>query len=191
MTGRKGRGSTEPKGGRRPRAREHATSLLDHLFVMHYRLLLKIARENGAAGDDSDVLNATYVKLRERWELWCDLERGGVKAYMITSVRHSALDHSRRRNRAPKLLACESDEMISNRSPHDSGRVEREYPVLLDRIAELKPDERRLIQLRLEENLSFAEIAGILKIKVAAARMKVSRLRKKIRERQRKYHPDA
>jgi len=146
------------------------------LFVQRvFRFIFYMTRNREQA---EDLTQNTFLKLWKNISLY-DPKRGCPSTYLFTIARNLTID-SLREAKSVNLESAEEIESETNLI-EDYGKVETKDRAL--RILKmLDREERQLVILRFFEDLSFAEIAKILKIKETAARVKVHRVLLKIRE---------
>lgn len=130
----------------------------------------------GAIAADDVVHDAVIrgIRHRHRFEFRHD---GAFLAYLRKSIRHRIVDEIRRARRRPVLVSMGPHESV-DRGVSPLGRLiarshARRYRQLLGRLSDR---DRRLIVLRVEQGLSYAEIAGHLGMRTeSAARMAIRR----------------
>jgi RNA polymerase sigma factor (sigma-70 family) len=121
-----------------------------------------------------DIVSETFVRVwgaRERVDLTT------VRAYLLAIARNVFLKGLRRRHREAPL-----DETIADPAPPPdaSHAVTAELARALAALAELPEIDRTALLLRLDEELTYEDIAAILGITPVAARVKVHRARAKL-----------
>ena len=100
----------------------------------------------------------------------------------VTTVHNVCIDFVRRNSRSPMVGIDESRDTIDDNA---DDALQREH--ILDDVQRiiaqnLSPQQRRVLDLREVQGLSFEAIAEMLSMQPAAVRMTLSRARKTIRE---------
>lgn len=130
----------------------HAASL----FALARRLL-------PVQADAEECVQEVFVKLVEAGSRLSAIEN--LRAYLCASVRHAAAACSRRRERAALLheRAAPVDEALT---PSPARGEARELGRALER---LPPEQREVVALKVDGELTFAEIASVLGISLNTA----------------------
>jgi RNA polymerase sigma-70 factor (ECF subfamily) len=136
-----------------------------------YRQALAIL---GAPSDAEDALQEVFLKLVKR--------RGGeirdLRSYLLTAARHEAYTLLRRRKR--ESVGYEADVALSEEPGRSRSFLEAE--IARNALLRLPPEQREVVNLKVYEQMTFQEIARIVK---ASANTVASRYRyamKKLRE---------
>ncbi|MEU1210083.1 RNA polymerase sigma-70 factor [Nocardia sp. NPDC005825] len=153
------------------------------LFTVAYQLL-------GSAADAEDVVQDSYLRWRET-----DRERvENPRAYLTTVVTRQALNHLRtvRRRREeyvgswlPEPIRTDAD------TEHDVLLAESVSMAMLLVLETLGPTERAVFVLSEVFGHSFVEIAGMVGKSDATVRQIAHRARAHVRERRKRFDPDA
>ena len=134
------------------------------------------AGSRGAIGADDVVQEAVMRSLRQldRFEFRHD---EAFLAYLRKSIRHRIVDEIRRAHRRPALVALGTRESIDRgASPLERLIAKSRLQRYRDRLAALSSRDRRLIVLRVEQGLSYADVAARLGMRTeSAARMAITR----------------
>jgi RNA polymerase sigma-70 factor (ECF subfamily) len=134
------------------------------------------AGSRGAIGADDVVQEAVMRSLRQlnRFEFRHD---EAFLAYLRKSIRHRIVDEIRRAHRRPALIALGTRESIDRGvSPLERLIAKSRMRRYRDQLATLSDRDRRLIVLRVEQGLSYADVAARLGMRTeSAARMAITR----------------
>ncbi len=124
--------------------------------------------------DAEDVLQDTLIKVCRDAGRY----RPGTRpqAWILTVAHHTALDLVRRRRRRA-TVPLEDIEALAV-APAEG---EEELASLLDLLAQLNDEERRLMVLRIYHELPYEEIAEVMGISVAAAQKRYQRALSRLR----------
>lgn len=183
------RGATECKGGgeaghrivkwrfvmiapHSPEILKHRESLLGHIR--------SIVREPAEA---EDVLQETLVRAHRTFEQLRD--DSALPTWLFRIATHLSLDHLRHRSRRPQVQECELDEIRDeDGAPSLEGLMEqREMSACVQRyLLELPVDYRTVILLHDLEGLTAAEVAAVLEISLANAKVRLHRARERLKE---------
>ena len=151
-----------------------------------YRLCFRMV---GNADDAADQTQEAFIKA------WRSLESFQFKAAFSTWLYRLAsnvcLDHlrsSKRSRTVPLIVTCEDSETLTI-DPPDPAPLPEEQAVLSEEqqflqaaLASLELEERRLLTLRVVNDLSYAEIAALLEIKEGTVKSRLSRARERLRK---------
>jgi RNA polymerase sigma factor (sigma-70 family) len=166
-------------------------------FYDHFRprLVSYFERRTGPAELDETLAHiwrtalAGIVRLRSPAAAWNWLRAVGEN--FLRSERRSASERRQTRQAAlPKLQQEEGVrrageavlERLAAADAFDEGRWPIDRPTLHERWARLDPDERRVIEMRVHEDLEFAAIAQRIGISSVAARQRYSRAMRRLRD---------
>ncbi|MBX2996926.1 MAG: RNA polymerase sigma factor [Caldilineaceae bacterium] len=126
-------------------------------------------------GDEADDITAeTFVRV---WAGFDRVRMATVKGYLFTIARNLYLQARKQAQRQVEL----SDELTSTSpSPTEINEQRTELARVICVLQTLPEIDRVALILRVEEDLPYEEIAAILDISVAAAKVKVHRARLKL-----------
>jgi RNA polymerase sigma-70 factor (ECF subfamily) len=136
------------------------------VYALCYRLL-------GRAHDAEDATQTTFVRAFSALPRFRGDSTARTWIYRIAT--NEALAILRRRRDGPELL-------------EDTASTEDGATAVVERIAvraaldRLSPDHRTILVLRLWEEMSYVEIAGVLGISLPAVKMRLSRAREEFRK---------
>lgn len=135
-----------------------------------YRLLVALL---GRADDAEDALQEVFVKLA----LKSCSHVEDLRPYLFRMARNEAINTLRRRKREHRLMENYGEENVNNNDPFSAAN--HDWQKLL---ARLPLEQREIIALKIWEEMTFAEIAHIVKTSpnTAASRYRygIERLRK-------------
>ncbi len=131
------------------------------------------------SGDPSlaqDLASEAFVRV---WTAKERVELSTVRAYLFAIVRNLFLQHLRRERRRAPL-----DERIVDDRPGPEARVagQTRLRAVLATLRVLPEVDRSALLMRADGELSYEEIAAVLRISVAAAKVKVHRARLRLAE---------
>lgn len=135
---------------------EHARSL--------YAFLLNLTRDES---DTRDLLQEIFVKLARHPELLDGIRN--ARAFLIRLAHNAAIDLIRRRGARERTKENVSAEPISPFEPANDPDEQIFRAELTGALAELPPDQRAVVHLKLWEGLTFEEISTALDIPLNTA----------------------
>ena len=125
-----------------------------------FHIAITYAREREAA---RDISQDAFLKAYERLS---SLRTGAsFKPWIAQIAYHESLNWVRRNRRGPHLLDLpEADHLATSAPSQEDGLLTRESGALMShRLSRLNPRYRMVVTLRYFEELSIAEIAGVLR----------------------------
>jgi len=134
------------------------------------KLIAYVARITGSRSSAEDIVQEAFIKLSQYWR--GELSPGpAVSAWLYKAAHHAAVDHIRRekfRTETHKRHKAESEILAEEQSQTASGDdAQRAAAARRVRaaLASLPERERSLVVLKVYENKSYNEIAGITGLK--------------------------
>jgi RNA polymerase sigma-70 factor (ECF subfamily) len=124
-----------------------------------YAFLLNFTRDEA---DTRDLLQGIFVKLAREPELLAGVR--DERAFLIRLAHNAAIDLIRRRGARERTKENFAAEIISPFATASDPDEETFRQELSDALAELPPDQRAVVHLKLWEGLTFEEIAAALDI---------------------------
>lgn len=158
---------------------EHAQAL--------FAFLLNFTRD---ADDTRDVLQEVFIKLARHPKLLCDAR--DERAFLIRLAHNAAIDLMRRRGTRGKhheQFGVET-ETLSPFAPADDPDEQTFRAGLASALAELPPEQRAVVHLKLWEGLTFEQIAETLGIPLNTAASRYRYGLDKLRERLRPLYEE-
>ncbi len=163
--------------------RDGELDALGELFERHhgplFGFLFKLTGDRPAAEDLTQIVFQRMLKYRHTYR-----DDGSFTAWMYHLARRCAADHFRRASHAPCAtdpadLAAHADD-----APHAGLRAAAhdDQALLRTALARLDQDDREVLLLSRFQELSFAEIAGILDCSAGAAKVRAHRALRALRE---------
>ncbi len=157
---------------------------LERLYDEHaqplYAFLLNFTRDES---DTRDLLQEIFVKLARKPELLDGIR--DERAFLIRLAHNAAIDLIRRRGTRERTKENFAAETISPFAPAKDPDEQTFRAELADALAELPPDQRAVVHLKLWEGLTFEQIADALDIpqNTAASRYRygLDKLRERLR----------
>lgn len=144
---------------------------------------------SGNAEDAADLTQEAFIKA------WRCLEsfrfKSSFSTWLYRLASNVCLDHLRsakRNQTVPLIVTCADSETLAI-DPPDPAPLPEEQVVLTEEqqylqlaMASLEIEERRLLTLRVVNDLSYAEIAELLEIKEGTVKSRLSRARDRLRK---------
>ena len=156
--------------------RDGELDALGELFERHhgplFGFLLKHTGQRTAAEDIAQTVFQRMLKYRHTYR-----DEGRFAAWMYHLARRCAADHFRKANAAPHATDPANLQDHADDAPDAGARaaVRDDHALLHTALARLDRDDREVLLLARFQELSFAEIAGILECSVGAAKVRAHR----------------
>ncbi len=146
-----------------------------------YRLALRLTTEPSRA---EDLVQDTVLKAFRSWERY---QPGtNVRGWLFTILRNTFINDYRRRQREPIAMDLEAVEPYSiSRAPADEDPEGTFFSQIIDAkvleaIDALPEDFREVLVMSDVENMTYAEIAEVLKIPVGTVKSRLFRARRQL-----------
>lgn len=149
---------------------------LGELFERHHRplfgFLIKLTGHRSAAEDIAQVVFERMLKYRHTYR-----DEGNFAPWMYQLARRCASDHFRKSAAAPAHHDPADLQDHADETPHAGDHATRndDHALLRSALKRLHHDDREVLLLSRFQELSFAEIAGILECSVGAAKVRAHR----------------
>ena len=163
--------------------RDGELDALGELFERHhgplFGFLVKFTGNRGAAEDIAQTVFQRMLKYRHTYR-----DDGRFSAWMYHLARRCAADHFRRAGAAPHATDPATLEERADDSPHAAQHASTrdDHALLHAALARLDRDDREVLLLARFQELSFAEIAGILECSVGAAKVRAHRALRELKD---------
>ncbi len=163
--------------------REGELDALGELFERHhgplFGFLVKHTGDRAAAEDIAQTVFQRMLKYRHTYR-----DEGCFTAWMYHLARRSAADHFRKGNATPQATDPADLNEHADDTPHAAHRAATndDHALLQTALARLDCDDREILLLARFQELSFAEIAGILECSVGAAKVRAHRALRELRD---------
>lgn len=139
-----------------------------------YYYALHIVNDSEAS---KDILSDVFVGL---WNNIDKVEMESINAYLMTSIRHRAIDYLRR-----NILQTQySDDYMKEATLfYDDGNDELEKDKLVEKmLSQLQPPTRDILEMCYLKRMKYAEVAEALNISPATVKKHISKALKILRE---------
>ena len=156
---------------------------LGELFERHhgplFGFLVKHTGQREAAEDVAQTVFQRMLKYRHTYR-----DDGSFTAWMYHLARRCAADHFRKSNAAPHATDPADLQEHADDAPHAAhhATTRDDHALLRTALARLDRDDREVLLLSRFQELSFAEISGILECSVGAAKVRAHRALRELRE---------
>lgn len=154
---------------------------MENLYRDNHRLMYWAAHKvMGAHGDLDDVVADACVSLIRKIHVIREMDGNILRAYVISTVRNTALSHLRSEGRRREHGADTEMEGIGSEEPSPLERVCALDMVarLMDAIERLSARDQDVLRMKYLSDMTDAEIAEILGIERVTVRVALSRARK-------------
>lgn len=156
---------------------------LGELFERHHRplfgFLVKLTGNRPAAEDIVQTVFQRMLKYRHTYR-----DSGSFTAWMYHLARRCSADYFRSTSAAPVATTPADLNQHPDEAPHAAqcATTREEHELLHTALARLDRDDREVLLLSRFQELSFAEIAGILECSVGAAKVRAHRALRELRD---------
>ena len=163
--------------------RDGELDALGELFERHhgplFGFLVKLTGKREAAEDVAQTVFQRMLKYRHTYR-----DDGSLTAWMYHLARRCAADHFRKANAAPHATDPADLQDHADEAPHAAHRATAsdDHELLRTALARLDRDDREVLLLSRYQELSFAEISGILECSVGAAKVRAHRALRELRD---------
>lgn len=173
---------TRLQSGREPRTPPGRQSIVDErkerfreLFDSCYPLVHGYLRRRAAHDDIDDLTAEVFVTA---WRRLDDVPGGAELPWLYGVARLTLANHRRGAQRRRKLA-----DRIIRLAPASAASGDSEFDEVHTALARVTPDDRELLRLAAWEQLSTADISVVLGCSENAAALRLSRARRRFRER--------
>ena len=157
------------------------------LYKQHHALMLKTAWEfTRERADVEDIVSDSCASLIEKIETIRHLECNALRAYIVTTVRNTAIDFCRKQQRTNARFLHVDEEVTARMADHTS--IENKI-MLRDEIAQVKralldlPErERDVLRMKIQKGMNDKEIAEAVGLAESSVRKYVARARNHLKE---------
>ena len=155
---------------------------LGELFERHhgslYGFLVKLTGNRTAAEDITQTVFQRMLKYRHTYR-----DDGSFTAWMYHLARRCAADHFRKGSTAPQATDPSDLQDFADDAPHAAvhAATRDDHALLHSALQQLDRDDREVLLLSRFQELSFAEISGILECSVGAAKVRAHRALQQLR----------
>lgn len=110
-----------------------------------------------------DVVQEAFIRLYGNWG--SVMQRGvKVKGWLFRTTHNAAVDYIRRESRRKLLHERQHEQAdVFEADPEMEKQRDERQVIVMQHLNSLKPKEREVLVLRLQEGMSYKEIAGVLK----------------------------
>ncbi|QOR65998.1 RNA polymerase sigma factor [Cytobacillus suaedae] len=157
----------------------------NHLYELFYEKLFKIAYY--ITKDlylSEDIIQETFLKAFQKMNTIKDVNKIGP--WLSTVTKRKAIDLVRKESKSQKIPL--EDTILDIISSDNVPSIDSEVDVLFfvgevqEKIKQLKPEQREVLLLKVNEGLKDDEIAAILNLKKATVKTRIFRARENLRD---------
>jgi RNA polymerase sigma-70 factor (ECF subfamily) len=137
---------------------------LDQLYHDHAPVLFRfLIRFTGNEAETKDLLQEIFIRLAKSPALLDQVT--SPRSYLFRLAHRLAIDRHRREETRQRHETCAQSEQEISLPPQPSASdIEWQQQILNDALAQLPPDQKAVILLKIWEEMTFAEIAKVLQI---------------------------
>lgn len=137
---------------------------LEDVMNQYQSVLLRYAtRVLNNAEAAQDVVQETFIRLNGNWNRIH--ERGvPVKGWLFRTTHNAAVDYIRKESRLRLLHERQSEEQAPGASPNPGEQRDHgeRHELVMRHLNALRPKEREVLVLRMQEEMSYKEIAEVI-----------------------------
>ncbi|MBO4850977.1 MAG: sigma-70 family RNA polymerase sigma factor [Prevotella sp.] len=149
----------------------------ERLFKDSYPLMYRMAFSMvGNADDAKDAVNQVFTQM---WKGKPKVSEGSVRGYLLAATRNQCL-HILRQRQLRRQLEEELQKEEAVRQDEEREELLRELQQIIE--DNLTEQDRRVLQLHYDEEMTYAETASVLGISTAAVNKHITRSLAKIRQ---------
>ncbi len=163
--------------------RDGELDALGELFERHHGPLFGfLVKHTGRREAAEDVVQTVFHRMLKYRHTYRD--DGSFTAWMYHLARRCAADYFRKSNAAPHTTDPADLQEHADDAPHAAHQATArdDHALLRTALARLDRDDREVLLLSRFQELSFAEISGILECSVGAAKVRAHRALRELRE---------
>ena len=138
---------------------------MEGIMSEHQAALLRYAtRVLNNAEAAQDVVQDAFIRLHANWDKVMK-RRVPIKGWLFRTTHNAAVDYIRKESRLRTLHEKQSKEDNCSVANGEDDRREREerHALVLQHLDALRPREREVLVLRLQEEMSYREIAAVIR----------------------------
>ena len=149
-----------PASGEAKPGKENMEELMSQYQTALLRYAARVLNNADAA---QDVVQEAFIRLHENWGKIAK-RRVPIKGWLFRTTHNAAVDYIRKESRLRSLHERQSSENgCSAATPADDQRDREErHELVLRHLNALRPKEREVLVLRLQEEMSYKEIAAVI-----------------------------
>ena len=149
----------------------------ERLFKDSYPLMYRMAFSMVENADDAkDAVNQVFTQM---WRGKPKVSDGSVRGYLLAATRNQCL-HTLRQRQLQRQMEEELQRDDTERQKEEREELLRELQQIIE--DNLTEQDRRVLQLHYDEEMTYAETASVLGISTAAVNKHITRSLAKIRQ---------
>jgi RNA polymerase sigma-70 factor (ECF subfamily) len=156
---------------------DYSKQRFERLFKDNYPLMYRMAFSMVENVDDAkDAVNQVFTQM---WNVKPKVSDGSVRGYLLAATRNQCL-HILRQQQLRRQMEEELQRDETERQDEEREELLRELQRIID--DNLTEQDKRVLQLHYDEEMTYAETATVLGISKAAVNKHITRSLAKIRE---------
>ena len=156
---------------------DYSTQRFERLFKDSYPHMYRLAFSMGEDADDAkDAVNQVFTQM---WKGKPDVSDSQVRGYLLAATRNQCL-HILRQRELRRQMEEELQREAEESSNDEREELMRELQQVID--DNLTEQDRRVLQLHYDEEMTYQETASVLGISASAVNKHITRSLAKIRE---------
>jgi RNA polymerase sigma factor (sigma-70 family) len=135
------------------------SSAVDECLAQYGALVWSLARRHSPNYSDAeDAVQEAFLGIWQGAGRF-DPERGSETTFITMIVRRRLIDRHRKRGRQLDTASLESQPVATRENHTEQVAISEEAALVRERMASLRPAERRVLELAISEGMSHSEIA--------------------------------
>ena len=143
-------------------------------------LVWSIARKQARADEAEDLVQEVFIQIWKQAERY-DPERGSEAAFITTIARRRLIDHRRKVGRRGETGEL-PEELPQEESGVDAMELSDEARVATEALAQLRPQQRQVLQMALVEGKTHTQIAEITRLPLGTVKSHARRGLERVRQ---------
>lgn len=167
---------------------EDNRQFVNNIYVDYYKMMFKCANRFFEKKEDAeDVVQLSFIKINKSLNKIRQLNGNSLAAYIVSIVKHTAIDQIRSNQRDREDVFSDFDEVFEDRLTDETDIED----ALLDKLTEshlkrallkLSDNHQEILEAKYLLDMNDAEIAEEMNIKPGTVRSRLSRARQKALE---------
>lgn len=136
------------------------TLSFEAVMEQHQAALLRYATRVLNNGDAAqDVVQEAFIRLHANWDA-VSARSAELRSWLFRTTHNASVDYIRKESR--RRLLHQRQSFQAQHAPPEPSSADERHALVLQHLNVLKPKEREVLVLRLQEEMSYKEIAAVL-----------------------------
>ena len=166
---------------------EDDRAYMTRLYREYRALMLKTAWEYSKdSGTVDDIVSESCIALIRHLGKLKAMEKGALRAYIVTTVRNKAIDELRRQNLRQKIFVSMDEEAVDSAAGlaafERKLNLRQELDAVKEAIGMLPPEQQDVLRLKFFHHLADREIAARMEIPETKVRTLIKQARRHLKQ---------